>query len=174
MTEKGIDAVLVTDLKNVFYLSGFTGTSAYLIIDRETSYIFTDFRYLQQAKEQCDGFEVVDIKDTEKCDGIYASYDLCGFEDSNISLSLFNKFRKKFKAVYPIGQMIYDIRKIKTEKEIILKTIRVVAELMDNPCSFRKFLENLGLESKDYEDLYKARGMYLTDIATLLEQQKDI
>lgn len=45
---------------------------------------------------------------------------------------------------------------------------------MDNPCSFRKFLENLGLESKDYEDLYKARGMYLTDIATLLEQQKDI
>lgn len=62
---------------------------------------------------------------------------------------------------------------IKTEKEIILKTIKVVAELMDNPCSFRKFLENLGLESKDYEDLYKARGMYLTDIATLLEQHEE-
>ena len=61
----------------------------------------------------------------------------------------------------------------KTEKEIILKTINAVAELMDNPCSFRKFLENLGLEKKDYEDLYNARGMYLTDIANLLEQ-KDI
>ena len=60
---------------------------------------------------------------------------------------------------------------MKTEKEIILKTINVVAELMDNPCSFRKFLENLGLESKDYEDLYNARGMCLTDIATLLGQQ---
>ena len=60
---------------------------------------------------------------------------------------------------------------MKTEKEIILKTIKVVAELMDNPCSFRKFLENLGLESKDYEDLYNARGMYLTDIAGLLGQQ---
>lgn len=59
----------------------------------------------------------------------------------------------------------------KTEKEIILKTINAVAELMDNPCSFRKFLENLGLEKKDYEDLYNARGMYLTDIANLLEQQ---
>ena len=59
----------------------------------------------------------------------------------------------------------------KTEKEIILKTINVIAELMDNPCSFRKFLENLGLENKDYEDLYNARGMYLTDIANLLEQQ---
>ena len=59
----------------------------------------------------------------------------------------------------------------KIEKEIILKTINAVAELMDNPCSFRKFLENLGLENKDYEDLYNARGMYLTDIANLLEQQ---
>ena len=60
---------------------------------------------------------------------------------------------------------------MKTEKEIILKTINVIAELMDNPCSFRKFLENLGLEKKDYEDLYNARGMYLTDIANSLEQQ---
>ena len=60
---------------------------------------------------------------------------------------------------------------MKTEKEIILKTINVIAELMDNPCSFRKFLENLGLENKDYEDLYNARGMYLTDISNLLEQQ---
>ena len=60
---------------------------------------------------------------------------------------------------------------MKTEKEIILKTVNVMAELMDNPCSFRKFLENLGLENKDYEDLYNARGMYLTDIANLLEQQ---
>lgn len=60
---------------------------------------------------------------------------------------------------------------MKTEKEIILKTVNVIAELMDNPCSFRKFLENLGLKNKDYEDLYNARGMYLTDIANLLEQQ---
>ena len=60
---------------------------------------------------------------------------------------------------------------MKTEKEIILKTVNVIAELMDNPCSFRKFLENLGLENKDYEDLYSARGMSLTDIANLLEQQ---
>ena len=60
---------------------------------------------------------------------------------------------------------------MKTEKEIILKTVNVIAELMDNPCSFRKFLENLGLENKDYEDLYNARGMYVTDIANLLEQQ---
>lgn len=59
---------------------------------------------------------------------------------------------------------------MKVEKEIILKTIKITANLMKKPCSFRKFLENLGLESKDYEDLYKVGGMYLTDIANSLEE----
>lgn len=59
---------------------------------------------------------------------------------------------------------------MKTEKEIILKTIKVVVDLIDNPCSFRKFLENLGLESKDYEDLYKVGGMHLTNLANELEE----
>ena len=40
MEQKGIEAVLVTDINNVFYLSGFTGTSAYLIIDNNNNYIF--------------------------------------------------------------------------------------------------------------------------------------
>lgn len=56
------------------------------------------------------------------------------------------------------------------DKQIVFKTIKTVAELMDTPCSFRKFLENLGLDSKDYEELYKARGMYLTNIACLLSE----
>lgn len=133
MAEKGIDAVLVTNLKNVFYLSGFTGSSAYLVIDKDNNYIFTDFRYIQQANEQCEDFSVIDIKEIDKCDSICESYKSCGFEDVNISLSLFNKFRKKFKSLYPIGQMIYDIRKIKTENEISL--IKKAQEITDKAYS---------------------------------------
>ena len=56
------------------------------------------------------------------------------------------------------------------DKDIVINTVKVVVDLMDNPCSFRKFLENLGLEGKDYEELYKAGGMYLTNIANTLEE----
>lgn len=56
------------------------------------------------------------------------------------------------------------------EKEIVINTIKIIVDLMENPCSFRKFLENLGLESKDYEELYKAGGMYLVDICNMLEE----
>lgn len=59
------------------------------------------------------------------------------------------------------------------EKEIVLNTIKETVNLMKNPCSFRKFMLNLGLESKDYESLYNAGGMYLTDIANLLEEMNE-
>ena len=147
MEQKGIEAVLVTDINNVFYLSGFTGTSAYLIIDNNNNYIFTDFRYIQQAGEQCEGFTVIDIKETEKCEKIYSSYQVCGFEDLNISLSLFNKFRKKFKAVCPIGLLIYDLRKVKTEKEISL--IKKAQQITDMAYSHILTFAKKGMTEKE-------------------------
>lgn len=53
--------------------------------------------------------------------------------------------------------------------EIVFETIEEVVKLMKDPCSFRMFLERLGLDSKDYEALYKAGGMYLTNLACELE-----
>lgn len=60
--------------------------------------------------------------------------------------------------------------KSKEEKEIILNTITEVVNLMKNPCSFRKFIENLGLTGKDYEALYNAGGMYLVDVSNFLDE----
>lgn len=57
------------------------------------------------------------------------------------------------------------------EKEIVLNTIRETVNLIKKPCSFRKFMSNLGLESKDYEDFYNAGGMYLTYVANLLDEK---
>ena len=40
------------------YLSGFTGTSAYLLITRDEAVIATDFRYWEQAQQQAAGFRL--------------------------------------------------------------------------------------------------------------------
>ena len=40
------------------YLSGFTGTSAYLLITRDDAVIATDFRYWEQAQQQATGFRL--------------------------------------------------------------------------------------------------------------------
>jgi Xaa-Pro aminopeptidase len=56
-----LDAILVTDLVNVRYLSGFTGSNAALLIraDDETPVLATDGRYRTQAAQQSPDAELV-------------------------------------------------------------------------------------------------------------------
>jgi Xaa-Pro aminopeptidase len=55
--EKGIDLLVVTNLVNVRYLTGFTGTNAIVVMGPDTRRFLTDFRYVSQAAEQVSGFE---------------------------------------------------------------------------------------------------------------------
>ena len=50
------DAVLISDRSNIRYLSGFTGTFAYLVISGDKAFILTDSRYTMQARQQCPHF----------------------------------------------------------------------------------------------------------------------
>lgn len=56
----GLDALLVTDLVNVRYLSGFTGSNGALLIfaDDRGAVLATDGRYRTQAAEQAQGLEI--------------------------------------------------------------------------------------------------------------------
>ena len=62
MEEKKVNALLVTHRPNVLYLSGFTGTSGFLLVTLEEALLYTDFRYLQQAGEQVSAFEIVKVE----------------------------------------------------------------------------------------------------------------
>ena len=54
-----LDGFFVTNLKNVYYLSGFTGSAGALVVTRDKQYFITDFRYQSQAHEQVTGFEII-------------------------------------------------------------------------------------------------------------------
>jgi Xaa-Pro aminopeptidase len=49
---KRLDALLVTHLPNVLYLSGFTGDSGYLLVEQDRTTLFTDGRFTVQAREE--------------------------------------------------------------------------------------------------------------------------
>ncbi|HEX3033397.1 MAG TPA: Xaa-Pro peptidase family protein [Bacillota bacterium] len=59
MQEKHIGTYLVVCPENRRYLSGFTGSSAYLLITPEKAWLLTDFRYIEQAKAEAPEFEIV-------------------------------------------------------------------------------------------------------------------
>jgi Xaa-Pro aminopeptidase len=53
----GVDALFVTDLINVRYLTGFTGSNAQILITPDGGTFLTDGRYVEQAAHEVDGIE---------------------------------------------------------------------------------------------------------------------
>lgn len=54
-----LDAILVTNGANRYYLTGFRGSSGYLLVTVDRVFLLTDPRYLDQAKQQTTCCEVV-------------------------------------------------------------------------------------------------------------------
>ena len=50
---EGLDALLVTSRPNIRYLTGFSGSAGVAVVTREEVLLITDFRYDEQARQQC-------------------------------------------------------------------------------------------------------------------------
>lgn len=53
------EAMLVTDERNVTYLTGFTGDSSYLLLSAREAILVSDARYTTQLEEECPDLDVV-------------------------------------------------------------------------------------------------------------------
>ena len=119
-----IDGALITKRENYMYLSGFSGTSANLLITDKKAYLLTDFRYVEQAAKQAPLFEIVqhksDILDTifeiVNSEGIKK----LGFEDQSVTFNQYKGYADKMKntELFSIGSAVDDLRAIKDEQEI--------------------------------------------------------
>ena len=50
---KNMEAALICKPENIRYLSRFTGSSGYVLITAKEACLITDFRYIEQAKQEC-------------------------------------------------------------------------------------------------------------------------
>jgi Xaa-Pro aminopeptidase len=57
LEELGVDALLVTDLPNVRYLTGFTGSNGQMLIAAAGERFFTDGRYIEQSRHEVEDCE---------------------------------------------------------------------------------------------------------------------
>jgi Xaa-Pro aminopeptidase len=65
---QGADALLVTHLPNVRYLTGFSGSAALLLVRRDRAELITDFRYAVQAPREVGQAATVEIDPTSVWD----------------------------------------------------------------------------------------------------------
>ncbi len=153
MKKVGLDALYISNMNNITYLSGFKGTAGILFITKEATYLITDFRYITQAKEQLKNITIVDIKDGEKeiFEKLIKKHGIktVGFESKHINYSSFLNLSEIFKNVslIPTENIVENLRIIKKEEE--LKYISCACEIADK--AFEIVLPNIKAGKSELE-----------------------
>ncbi len=124
MKDLKIDGALITKRENYMYLSGFSGSSANLLITEKKAYLLTDFRYIEQSSKQAPLFEIVqhkpNILDTISEIVNSESINKLGFEEQSVTYYEYKEYTNKMKNTdfFGIGSIVDDQRAIKDEQEI--------------------------------------------------------
>jgi len=137
ITKNGLDALLVSQPENLRYLSGFTGSSGWLIISEQKAILATDFRYVEQAKGESPNFEIIQTKRELRDwlpDLISASgWRKLGFEANFVSFDSYHKLNEAIKTkqvnleLFPTISIVEHLRSIKEPEELeaIKKSLKI-------------------------------------------------
>ncbi len=116
-----LDRMLVTDLTNVRYLTGFTGTNGACVCGPGVRLFLTDFRYTERAAAEVEGWEPITVKGdwlaaiAERLEGRF------GFEDDHLAVRVLEKLKGKLAdGVEPVaaGGTVEQLRRVKDEGEL--------------------------------------------------------
>ena len=101
--EYSLDAVLFTDLRNIRYLCGFTGSEGALLITRDHAWFLCDSRYSVQASEEVQGAEVRECGAVriETIASLAQEHSLVriGFEAAHTTVSAFRRMSVKLSGI---------------------------------------------------------------------------
>lgn len=131
LAEKNLDALIITNQTNIFYLTGFKGLSptereAILIVSKiKSSTLITAKLYQNEALKLASTnlqikitTERKEIQDALK--NFLSSFQKVGFEENDLKFAEYKKYHKilKGKKLSPIKNLIEELREIKTPEEL--------------------------------------------------------
>lgn len=138
LAEKQSFPYLITDLNNIKYLTGYSGSNAYLVIDEKTSYFISDSRYEEYVKSLLPkNFEFI-LQTGSTSDALKECFSRIKkksmfVESHSMTLSQHSDFKKNIKGLKIIpmeDDPVNFIRMVKDEGEISI--LREAAAITDN------------------------------------------
>jgi Xaa-Pro aminopeptidase len=121
LAERELDCLLVSDLVNVSWLTGFTGSNGACVVTHDERLFFTDFRYVEQAKAQVPDFERVEVG-REMMTGIAGRLrGRAGFDDAQVSVRTHAKLEAKTAEgveLVAAGGLVERLRVVKDPAEV--------------------------------------------------------
>ena len=156
-TEKEIDAILISQPENRYYLSGFDGSSGFLLITPQKAILATDFRYTEQARAQAPDYEILQVTSNmlDWLPGSAAELNLkrLGFEAGHVTFAgyqqlsdILNKAQPQLKLV-PVDGLVESLRAIKEPEEIEL--IAKAVEMTDEAFEYIEDMIYTGISEKE-------------------------
>ncbi|WP_062048179.1 Xaa-Pro peptidase family protein [Bacillus sp. JCM 19034] len=135
LKEHDIDALLITSSYNRRYIANFTGTAGVVLITNKEALFITDFRYIEQAKEQAQGFEIVEhtgliFHEVAKQCNQYNVKKL-GFEQAHVTYEYYQLIKQALEetTLVPVSGLVEELRLIKDANEI--EKVQAAAQIAD-------------------------------------------
>lgn len=121
LAKEKLDAVLISDVSNITYLSGYTNFSkeereAYIFVGKDFAYIITDARYTEEVKKNVSHLTFFERGHQNPIENLFDKYEIksLGIEENNLTVSEHKFIKKHFKSTKHFELS----RSIKTEDEI--------------------------------------------------------
>jgi Xaa-Pro aminopeptidase len=134
--EAGIDVMLVTNLLNVRYLTGYTGSNGVAVVGPRTRAFITDFRYVEQAAEEVHSSFERRRAPTELLAAVPESLPIgelrLGFEDAQMTVRQHAELRERLPQrieLVAAGSLVEQLREVKEPEEVA--TMRIAASVAD-------------------------------------------
>ena len=156
LREQELDALIVTHLVNLRWLTGFTGTNGAAVVRSDGERIFvTDFRYTERAQAEVDGFELQRGERELLGNVVEALSGRVGFEDAHVSVRAWRKLEELVPDAVELaaaGSLLEGLRAVKEPAE--LEAIRAAARLADDV--FEEVVLAGGLAGRAERDVARA------------------
>ncbi|MGO9015717.1 MAG: M24 family metallopeptidase [Dissulfurispiraceae bacterium] len=121
LRKKRIDALYVSAIKNIRYLTGFTGSSGFVMITKDRGLFFTDFRYKEQSEAEVKGCET-GVEKGNRISLLRRLVKSLGIKRLGFETSLSYEFYSLLKGLpvtlEPNPNIIENLRKVKDQTEI--------------------------------------------------------
>lgn len=142
LRQDAVDGMLVTSMPNVRYLSGFSGTNALLLVTGAERWLFTDFRYAEQAAAEAGSVAQIVIEQSSLWRGLWETLrsartlHTLGFESAHLSHRDFERLLKDgsawtWRALVDVVERLRE-RKDRGELELIRDAARVAGAALDH------------------------------------------
>jgi Xaa-Pro aminopeptidase len=133
LAERELDQLFVSDLVNVRYLTGFTGTNGACLVGPSALIFFTDFRYTERAGHEVGAEWERPPAERELVPQIVARMSgRVGFEDGHLSVRQLARLEAAAEddvELVPAGDLVEQLRAVKEPEE--LERIAAAAKLAD-------------------------------------------